>query len=78
MTTGLAAPTSPAAPACSGLKDRAEALGGRLRLDSPRGAGTTLEITLPASDPAPAGREPPPGAASLPATDPGHAGFYRP
>jgi signal transduction histidine kinase len=30
-----------------GLKDRAEALGGRLRLDSPPGAGTTLEITLP-------------------------------
>jgi signal transduction histidine kinase len=33
-----------------GLKDRAEALGGRLRLDSPSGAGTTLEITLPVSD----------------------------
>jgi len=33
-----------------GLKDRAEALGGRLRLNSPAGAGTTLEITLPVSD----------------------------
>jgi signal transduction histidine kinase len=33
-----------------GLKDRAEALGGRLRLDSPPGAGTTMEITLPVSD----------------------------
>jgi len=30
-----------------GLKDRAEALGGHLRLQSPRGAGTTLLITLP-------------------------------
>jgi signal transduction histidine kinase len=30
-----------------GLKDRAEALGGRLRLYSPPGAGTALEITLP-------------------------------
>jgi signal transduction histidine kinase len=30
-----------------GLKDRAEALGGHLRLHSPRGAGTALEITLP-------------------------------
>ena len=30
-----------------GLKDRAEALGGRLRLHSPPGEGTTLEIALP-------------------------------
>jgi signal transduction histidine kinase len=30
-----------------GLKDRAEALGGRLHLHSPPGAGTTLDITLP-------------------------------
>jgi signal transduction histidine kinase len=35
-----------------GLKDRAEALGGHLRLDSPPGAGTTMEVTLPVSDPA--------------------------
>ena len=34
-----------------GLKDRAEALGGRLRMDSPPGAGTTLEITLPLRNP---------------------------
>jgi signal transduction histidine kinase len=34
-----------------GLKDRAEALGGRLRLDSAPGAGTTLEITLPLGEP---------------------------
>jgi len=30
-----------------GLKDRAEALGGRLVLDSPPGAGTTLRLELP-------------------------------
>jgi len=30
-----------------GLSDRAEAPGGQLRLDSPPGKGTTLEITLP-------------------------------
>jgi len=30
-----------------GLKDRAEALGGHLGLDSPPGAGTTVDITLP-------------------------------
>ena len=35
-----------------GLKDRAEALGGRLRLHSEPGAGTTLEITLPLDEPA--------------------------
>jgi signal transduction histidine kinase len=30
-----------------GLKDRVEALGGRIHLDSPRGAGTTLRARLP-------------------------------
>jgi signal transduction histidine kinase len=34
-----------------GLKDRAEALGGRLDVRSPRGGGTTLEITLPLHGP---------------------------
>jgi GAF domain-containing protein len=34
-----------------GLKDRAEALGGHLRLHSPPGAGTTLDITLPSTTP---------------------------
>ncbi|HTX82811.1 MAG TPA: GAF domain-containing protein [Streptosporangiaceae bacterium] len=34
-----------------GLKDRAEALGGHLRLHSPPGAGTVLEIALPIDDP---------------------------
>jgi signal transduction histidine kinase len=33
-----------------GLRDRAEVLGGHLRLDSPPGAGTTLEITIPLAD----------------------------
>jgi predicted ATPase/GAF domain-containing protein len=31
----------------AGLKDRVEALGGRIHLDSPRGAGTTLHVELP-------------------------------
>jgi signal transduction histidine kinase len=47
-----------------GLKDRAEALGGHLRLHSPPGAGTTLEITLPLDDPG--GPKVPPGAAGMP------------
>jgi signal transduction histidine kinase len=34
-----------------GLKDRAEALGGHLRLHSPPGAGTTIEIELPLQNP---------------------------
>lgn len=34
-----------------GLKDRAEALGGRIWLHSPPGAGTALEIALPFNDP---------------------------
>ena len=33
-----------------GLRDRAEALGGHLRLHSPPGGSTTLEITLPIDD----------------------------
>jgi signal transduction histidine kinase len=34
-----------------GLKDRVEALGGRIWLHSPPGAGTIMEITLPLGDP---------------------------
>jgi signal transduction histidine kinase len=34
-----------------GLKDRVEALGGRLSLDSPQGAGTALGIVLPTACP---------------------------
>ena len=33
-----------------GLKDRAEALGGRILLDSPTDAGTTLRLELPITD----------------------------
>jgi signal transduction histidine kinase len=33
-----------------GLKDRVEALGGRIAVDSPRGAGTALRVELPLSD----------------------------
>ena len=33
-----------------GLKDRAEALGGRIFLDSPPDAGTTLRLELPLTD----------------------------
>ena len=35
----------------AGLKDRIEALSGRLSLHSPPGAGTTVDITLPLDDP---------------------------
>ena len=41
-----------------GLKDRSEALGGSLRLDSPPGAGTTLDIELPLSSPGQLGLPP--------------------
>jgi glucose-6-phosphate-specific signal transduction histidine kinase len=34
-----------------GLKDRVEALGGRLLLDSPPGAGTVLDVVLPLGGP---------------------------
>jgi signal transduction histidine kinase len=40
-----------------GLRDRAEALGGRMRLHSPPGAGTVLEMTLPLRGPGESGRE---------------------
>ena len=35
-----------------GLKDRVEALGGRIMLHSPPGAGTTLEVHIPVGPPA--------------------------
>jgi signal transduction histidine kinase len=34
----------------AGLKDRVEAIGGRISLDSPRGAGTSLHVELPITD----------------------------
>jgi len=33
-----------------GLKDRVEALGGRISVESPRGAGTSIEVELPLAD----------------------------
>ena len=33
-----------------GLKDRVEALGGRISIESPRGAGTSIEVELPLVD----------------------------
>jgi len=33
-----------------GLKDRAEAIGGTISLDSPPGAGTSLVVELPVDD----------------------------
>jgi signal transduction histidine kinase len=47
-----------------GLKDRAEALAGHLRLHSPPGEGTTLDFTLPLGDPGGPGL--PPEAADPP------------
>jgi len=46
-----------------GIKDRAEALGGRISLRSPPGAGTAVDIVLPLSDPA--GPLPPQAGPSL-------------
>jgi len=43
-----------------GLRDRAEAIGGKMRLDSPPGTGTTLEITLPLGGPWGQARKPEP------------------
>jgi signal transduction histidine kinase len=45
----------------TGLKDRVEALGGRLTLHSPPGEGTTLHVLIPLSQvPSPREQEPPP------------------
>jgi signal transduction histidine kinase len=41
-----------------GLKDRVEALGGRIRLDNPPGTGTALDIVLPLGDPSGPRRQP--------------------
>jgi signal transduction histidine kinase len=30
-----------------GLRDRVEALGGRMRINSPAGSGTSLDVTIP-------------------------------
>jgi len=52
-----------------GLGDRAEALGGHLLLHSPRGAGTTLEVTLPIGDVAARGLLPGGSPAASPRQD---------
>ena len=39
----------------TGLRDRIEAIGGRIALRSPPGAGTAMEIALPLQGTAPAG-----------------------
>ena len=49
-TTGAAAPTLARGTGLLGLKDRVEALGGRIILDSPPEAGTTLRLELPLTD----------------------------
>jgi signal transduction histidine kinase len=62
-----------------GLRDRAEALGGRIGLHSPPGAGTAVQIVLPLGDPnrpgQPAGVAGPPGEPGrAPAAHPGPPG----
>jgi signal transduction histidine kinase len=52
-----------------GLRDRAEALGGRLALHSPPGEGTTLQVQLPVEQP----RPPAAGAAGPGAAHSAHA-----
>ena len=47
MTTVSAAPTPRSAPACTGLRDRVDALDGRLDIESEQGCGTTLTVELP-------------------------------
>jgi signal transduction histidine kinase len=53
-----------------GLKDRSEALGGRLQIDSPLGAGTTLDIELPFANCGQLGLPP---QAARPAADASHS-----
>lgn len=47
----------------AGLRDRVEALGGRISLQSPPGAGTTVRITVPLASPGSSGCGPEPLAA---------------
>jgi signal transduction histidine kinase len=65
-----------------GLKDRVEALGGRISLRSPPGAGTAVNIVLPLDDPGRAGvpagvAGPPDDAGRGPAASPGPPGPAR-
>ena len=60
------AETSPAASVLTGLRDRAEALGGAITVESPRGQGTALRVTLPITGewPSSSSRMPDPPAGS--------------
>ena len=49
-TTAPAAPHPDGGSGLRGLADRVEALGGRLTIDSPLGAGTTLRADIPTHD----------------------------
>jgi signal transduction histidine kinase len=42
----------------TGLRDRIEALGGRIQIESPPGSGTFIEAKIPAAGPADRDREP--------------------
>jgi PAS domain S-box-containing protein len=42
----------------TGLRDRIEALGGRIRIESPSGSGTLIEVEIPIAGPADRSREP--------------------
>jgi glucose-6-phosphate-specific signal transduction histidine kinase len=42
----------------TGLRDRIEALGGRLQIESPTGSGTVIEVEIPIAGPADRNGEP--------------------
>jgi signal transduction histidine kinase len=42
----------------AGLRDRIEAQGGRIQIESPSGSGTLIEVEIPTAGPADRDREP--------------------
>ena len=42
----------------TGLRDRIEALGGKIEIESPSGGGTLVEVEIPIAGPADPNREP--------------------
>jgi signal transduction histidine kinase len=42
----------------TGLRDRIEALGGRIQIESQTGSGTVIEVEIPIAEPADGNREP--------------------
>ena len=42
----------------TGLRDRIEALGGKIEIESPSGSGTLVEVEIPIAGPADPNREP--------------------